>query len=363
MDITGLGLEIGASHSPLLPKSTGARIQILDHATREELVAKYRGEVADELLDQIEDVDYVSNAGSLVDAVGKTGVFDYIVCSHVIEHTVDLVGFLADCEALLKPTGKLSLIVPDQRFCFDLLRPWSGIGEVIDAHLYRQRFHTPGSLVEYATCTCKRGGETGWAPEDAGPVELRFPEPIDARALVQQGIDQAEYHDVHHWRFTPASFSFLVQELRELGYHSLYEDVVDRPPSFEFYVTLARREVRPPRRDRLELLQQIRKDYAYAADVDRLPPSIALYEQALADARGEIAAARGEIADARGELAEDRRELADARGQIEKLEILAAEQEAANEALRRQLDSVLSSRSWRLTAPMRGVKGTVRRKR
>jgi SAM-dependent methyltransferase len=209
LDTSGLGLEIGPSHNPLLPKRSGARIEIIDHAPREELIAKYRAlEIPPDQIDQIEEVDYVTRGGSLVEAIGRTGVYDYIIGSNVIEHMTDLIGFLQDCDALLKPEGRLSLTVPDQRFCFDLLRPVTGIWEVIDAHHYPSRTHTPGTLLEFTTYSCQRGGEIAWNPTDDRPVTLRWGQP-NGKELIQQGLDESEYHDAHRWTFTPSSFSLL----------------------------------------------------------------------------------------------------------------------------------------------------------
>ena len=40
----------------------------------------------------------------------------------MIEHTPDLIAFLADCDAVLKDTGVLSLVIPDKRYSFDRFR-------------------------------------------------------------------------------------------------------------------------------------------------------------------------------------------------------------------------------------------------
>ena len=103
IDLNGRGLEIGASHSPLLPKSSGVRVKTVDHASRAELVQKYRAQgIPEDKLANIEDVDYIWTQGSLADAVGEPGAFDYIICSHVIEHMVDVIGFVQACESLLR---------------------------------------------------------------------------------------------------------------------------------------------------------------------------------------------------------------------------------------------------------------------
>ncbi len=110
----GVGLEIGPGFNPLVPKSQGYRVETLDHATREDLAAKYANAPGVDV-SRIEVVDHVSTGASVFDAVGKPAHYDYIVASHVIEHTTDMLGFLKDCQRVLKPDGVLALAVPDKR--------------------------------------------------------------------------------------------------------------------------------------------------------------------------------------------------------------------------------------------------------
>ena len=64
----------------------------------------------------IEDVDHVWTGGSLVTAIGLPRHFEFLIASHVVEHSVDPIGFFQDCEALLGDTGRISLVIPDKRF-------------------------------------------------------------------------------------------------------------------------------------------------------------------------------------------------------------------------------------------------------
>ena len=60
IDLSGRGLEIGPSYDPLVPKSSGARIETVDHAGRDELVTKYRDwGLDDDRSGRIEPVDYI----------------------------------------------------------------------------------------------------------------------------------------------------------------------------------------------------------------------------------------------------------------------------------------------------------------
>src|SRR3954451_7605771 len=252
IDLGRLGLEIGPAYNPLLPKASGARVETLDHAPKAHLIEKYRGYgVPQELLDRIEDVDYIWTGGSMVDAVGRAEAFDFILGSHVIEHSVDLVGFLQDCQTLLRSGGRVVLVVPDQRFCFDLLKPLTSVGAVVDAHLTPTRFHTPGALLDHTTYACTRAGQIVWSPEELGEVALQFPTMAGAEEVIARGVRQDEYHDVHRWTFTPSSFALLIHDLRGLGYHDLVQVPAAPPPlGFEFFVTLEHATAGPVPADR-----------------------------------------------------------------------------------------------------------------
>ena len=68
--------------------------------------------------------------------IGKTGCYDWIIASHVIEHVPNFISYLQQCEAMLKPDGILSFIIPDKRYCFDYFSSSSSTGDVLE-DLYR----------------------------------------------------------------------------------------------------------------------------------------------------------------------------------------------------------------------------------
>lgn len=237
IDTTGQGLEIGPGFNPLLPKAEGWRVHTLDHGTREELVRKYAG--ADVDTSRIEEVDHVSRGASVFDAIGREGAYDYIVASHVIEHTPDLLGFLLDCQRLLKPHGVLALAVPDKRFSFDVLRPLSSTGEVLQARLERRQRHTPGRIFDEGAYNVLRGGALAWCADNQDA--LSFFRPLaDARALYEQVLQaDAGYIDIHAWQFTPSSFRLIVNDLHEIGALGLREAAFHDGLGGEFITSLS----------------------------------------------------------------------------------------------------------------------------
>src|SRR6185437_1662157 len=104
------------SFRPTAAKKDGYQVYVVDHLNREQLIEKYQHDpVATE---NIEEVDFVWRGQPYAELTGRTKFYDWIIASHVIEHTPDLIGFLNDCDSILKDDGILSLAVPDKRFCF-----------------------------------------------------------------------------------------------------------------------------------------------------------------------------------------------------------------------------------------------------
>lgn len=313
----GRGLEIGPSYSPLVTKASGARVETIDHATREELVAKYRGfGLSQEQLDRIEEVDHIWHGGSLLDVVAGRGEYDFIVASHFIEHTVDMIGFLQDCQSLLNDGGRLALVVPDKRYCFDRFQPLSTVGQVIDSHNIRQAFHTSGPLVDHQAYACTNNGVVAWSAADAASLNLQFPKLEGAIEAERNGIAQEEYFDIHRWKFTPASFDLLIRDLAALGHHQLGVVESAGTEGFEFYVTLGKDTPVDPVADRLAVLLQIE-----------------------------------------AELAEPRSRLTVGAAAPESVEGLRDE----NAQLRREVAELRTSTSWRVTAPLRQATDKARR--
>jgi predicted SAM-dependent methyltransferase len=255
VDLSGLGLEIGPSHNPIVPKSKGFRVHVLDHATAAELREKYRGHGVD--LEQIEEVDFVWRGEPLPVLIGREGCYDYIIASHVIEHSPDLLGFLSQCEKLLKSGGVLSLVIPDKRFCFDYFSAPSSTGEVLDAHLQERKRPSPGKIWDHFANAAKRNGRIAWTPADSGDLEFVHTEG-EASLLWRSAISSPEYPDIHNWRFTPTSFRLLIHDLQALGFISLREKCFFTTKECDFFITLSRDEkVAIPRMSRMALLLAI----------------------------------------------------------------------------------------------------------
>ena len=256
INLKGLGLEIGPSHNPVAPKKEGFQVHVMDHLSREGLIEKYKDHGVQ--LDNIEEVDFVWSGQPFKELTRGEHQYDWIIASHVIEHTPDLIGFLKECESILKPDGVLSLAIPDKRYCFDHFRPVTGLGKIIDAHLARDTVHSPGNVAEYFMNVVAKDGSIAWHGD--GPGEYRFLHGLKDAAWGMQVVqEQKAYLDIHAWCFVPHSFRLLAQDLNALKFINLQEYSYCPTIGHEFFVTLSTR-ARGTCPSRLEMVQSMEQE-------------------------------------------------------------------------------------------------------
>ncbi len=256
IDTNGHGVEIGPSHSPVAPKKEGYKVHIIDHMSREQLIAKYKDHHVN--LENIEEVDFVWRGENYSELTGKDQYYDWIIASHVIEHTPNLIGFLNDCDTILKEDGVISLAVPDKRYCFDHYRPITGISRIIDSHFQKTIIHTPGTVAEYYLNVVSKAGNIAWDSNATG--RYSFVHSLeDALQGMKSALNENAYLDVHAWCFVPHSFRLIVHDLFRLGLIPFQEVGFFQTEGCEFYVTLGRNG-RGINRSRLEILDIIESE-------------------------------------------------------------------------------------------------------
>ena len=74
--------------------------------------------------------------------------FDYVVASHVLEHMQDIIGFFQDISGIMKPGGKLCIIYPDKRYCFDHFRESASFRDAYDVFT-RGRTETARMVLDF----------------------------------------------------------------------------------------------------------------------------------------------------------------------------------------------------------------------
>lgn len=235
-----IGIEIGPLCWPLIRREDGAKVIYIDHTDTPGLRQKYKDD-AHVVVKEIVDVDAVWGKHTLHEAVGGQ-YFDYVVASHVVEHVPDLVTWLRELAAVLKPTGEVRLAVPDRRFTFDYFRRESRLQEVLLSYITRTRVPHPYSLLDY----CLSAADVPTADAWRGRIDRRHVKPHHtwegAMHLARDAFENGAYHDIHCWAFTPKSFARLLSDLCRIGLLDFAcENFCDtRQNEFEFFVTLRR---------------------------------------------------------------------------------------------------------------------------
>jgi SAM-dependent methyltransferase len=241
VDVSGRGLELGPLDRPIMAKRDGFDVQVVDYLDAESLRAKYgTDEHPGHDPSAIEEVDFVSRGESLSELIGDEGVYDWVVAGHVIEHIPDLVTFLQDVERILRPDGRLALVVPDKRFTLDYYGEVSTTGQVLDAHAERRTRPTAGQAFDHFARAATLSGGIAWSAASVGDPELLHPDE-SARLAYQRSLAGDDFDgELHCWRFTPASFRLIVDDLADLELTALGVVAEHETVGCEFFVALAR---------------------------------------------------------------------------------------------------------------------------
>jgi SAM-dependent methyltransferase len=310
------GIEIGALDNPLVTADMGS-IFYADHELTPGLRAKYAEDPAVEI-ENIVEVDFQLGEASLAQTISAHADFDYVIASHIVEHVPDVVTWFREIAEVLRPGGVLSLVIPDKRFTFDYLRAPSTPSELIEAHYLGLRRPSFRQVFDSLASAVKVDVVEAWAarlPPDQ--LEHLYTEDFAFEHALKASD---EYIDAHCWVFTPQSFFDAVR-------------VLIRRDRFDYKVV----SFFPTEHSDLQFFVALEK---IAPDLDR-PKRVRLQE-------GSIPLPRG-----------------DGPG----FELTAAEQlyervvEAGREnaALEQRIAELHSSRSWRVTAPLRWLASRFRR--
>lgn len=327
-------IEIGPSFAPLAPKREGWNTFVIDHAGRDELVAKYAGHGQD--TDLIEEVDFVWKGGSLADAVpaDRHGTFDAFIASHVIEHTTDVVTFLQAAQTLVRPDGVVILAVPDKRKCFDFYRHPSTTADAIVAFEERRNRHDTRTHLAYGMHMALKGGAPAWDRLDTRPAGLLCG--LDHLDAWRTAVHAGHYVDAHNWVFVPASFRLLILELGLTGFIDLRVERWQERPDTEFFAWLRRGAALPDP----AAVQEVRR-----ALMDRMLIELAEQtEQIPANPFTEKLAEQQARYEAR--LAHEQARFVEEQARL-------AHEMALSAYYRGRIDRMRSSLSWKITAPLR----------
>jgi len=294
------GLEIGPRSAPIVTKAEGPVLYV-DYAPTEELRAAQFDPSIDPAA--IVEVDVVWGEQPLAEAAGQPQ--DYVVASHVIEHVPDLVGWLLELHAALKPGGVLGLAIPDRRFTFDRLRRESSLADMVEAYLLRRRQPSIAQVFDACSGAVAVDAAAAWRGDLVLDPDAPLAQAPNALKLAASLLSHPRYLDAHVWVFTPQSFLEVARALTAL---ELFPFTIDafhptEPGGIEF---------------------QARLRTAGPADRSAIEASIAAARATLGQGPDRTGADPGDLA-------------------------------RDNAALRAEREALVASRFWRWTALLRGL--------
>jgi SAM-dependent methyltransferase len=218
-------------------KSEG-RIYYVDYTSAENLRKKYVIDPAVSV-ENIVNVDFSLEDGSLRELTSKVAPFDYVIASHVFEHLPNPIGWLLEIESLLVPGGVVSLAIPDKRYTFDLARRLTTVGDLLAYYFQRLRRPSPVQVFDHFLNVRKVDASRAWESElVASELPSMFPDE-SVLDLGRQSAEGKEYIDTHCTVWTAGHFQEVIQRLRGLGFLKL--EVADfhwpERNTLEFHVT------------------------------------------------------------------------------------------------------------------------------
>ncbi|RME60617.1 MAG: methyltransferase domain-containing protein, partial [Candidatus Dadabacteria bacterium] len=285
----------GPSYNPIAPRKDGYNVDIIDVESKEELLKRYEHLGID--LSVVEDVTFIWKGEKYRELVGNDKYYDWIIASHVIEHTPDLIEFINDCSEILKQDGVLALVVPDKRFCFDFYRPLTSLSAVINAHVHKESAVSLGAVAEHHLYAVMRNGVIAW--EGYAGRTLNFAHSLDdARRVL--GEKKADIYSpnlayVHSWCFVPHSFRILIRDLFDLGFIDMDEIAFYPTVGHEFYIVLGKNRRATDRPSRMEMLYAIEDEMMEVMSKPQIEQTEQTQQQSLGFLRGLLARLRGRL--------------------------------------------------------------------
>ena len=187
--LAGEGIEIGALHKPLSCDWRKVKVQYVDTKTIDELKNEYK-EINPK---DISPVDRIDNGETL--ATFNDECLDFVINSHMIEHTEDPISTLNNWFRVLRSGGILYLVVPDMRNNFDRRRNPTDLQHLLEDYKNGPELSREGHYLEWADL-----------------VEGCRPEHIQDRARQLQ----SQKYRIHFHAWTPTNFIAFLVSYREL---------------------------------------------------------------------------------------------------------------------------------------------------
>lgn len=212
-------IEFGPLNRPLFTREEYKNISYADIRSTEEIKQLYSGN--DYLqktgisvdTNSIIDIDYKIAKGSYVNTF-KEKKFDVAYLSHVIEHMPDIINFFTDINKILKDDGKLVIIYPDKRYCFDHYRNSVSFRDAYATYKYGTKENARMAF-DFAYNVVHENSEIFfWTGKDITNV-ISQNNLGDAEKYYQETLNGSiDDDDVHFWPFSDIDFLKFIYEMK-----------------------------------------------------------------------------------------------------------------------------------------------------
>ena len=101
----------------------------------------------------------------------------------------DLVGHFQEVKEVLKDGGIYAFLAPDKDLCFDLEKPNTSLGQVIEARLEKRRVAPISAVIDEYYYRFERGGSGAWSRNESAPC---LPKYANARKLIKDALVNPE---------------------------------------------------------------------------------------------------------------------------------------------------------------------------
>jgi SAM-dependent methyltransferase len=165
-------------------------------------------------IDSIVEIDYVITK-SYTDTFKNEEKFDVVYLSHVIEHMPDIISFFKDVGNILNKSGKLILIYPDARYCFDHFRNGTTFVDAYDTYMNKKM--NANAVFDFTYNVIHENTESFfWNNKD---LSKKLPNNSFKKSLkaLEDSRSNILPDDVHFWPFSDYQFVKFLYDMDKAG--------------------------------------------------------------------------------------------------------------------------------------------------
>lgn len=155
-------------------------------------------------LDSIINIDFVIKK-SYQETFKNIEKFDFVIVSHVLEHIPNLLDFFLDIQNILRTDGKLIIIYPDRRFCFDHFRVDSKFSSIYDVWVKGKKDVASQVLDFYTNVVPENDAVKFWNVENDIKMNEKEEHEKNLKAYKNSLKGNLE-EDIHYWPFSDSAF-------------------------------------------------------------------------------------------------------------------------------------------------------------